>query len=184
MEEGAGPKLTLGASVSLLGDGVFGLEATVAHTPRFFEGNDPLGLVLTSRVTTVSGSAIVTAPLALTRESLRPYLVGGIGLMQARSKHAADLFPVDENLPAVHIGVGAIGFCDRASGPALRCPACQGSQRSGRPTRAHGRLTPKLLARQRGRDSTVLSKISKMLMRGTSTRRTALAHRPASVFVR
>ena len=103
-EEGAGPKLTLGASVSLLGDGVFGLKAEVAHTPRFFEGNDPLGLVLTSRVTTVSGSAVVAAPLAMTRESLRPYLVGGIGLIQARSKHAADLFPVDENLPAVHIG--------------------------------------------------------------------------------
>ena len=115
-EEGAGPKLTLGASVSLLGDGVFGLEAEVAHTPRFFEGNDPLGLVLTSRVTTVSGSAIVTAPLALTRESLHPYLVGGIGLMQARSKHAADLFPVDENLPAVHIGVGAIGFVTERTG--------------------------------------------------------------------
>ena len=57
-------------------------------------------------------------------------------------------------------------FCDRANGPALRCPAFQGSQRSGRPPRAHGCLTPKLLARQRGRDSTVLSKISKMLMRG------------------
>ena len=109
-EESAGRKLTLGASVSLLGDGIFGFEAEVAHTPRFFGGNDPLGLVLTSRVTTMSGSAIVAAPLALTRESLRPYLVAGLGLMQARSKHAAGLFPIEENLTAVNIGVGAIGF--------------------------------------------------------------------------
>ncbi len=115
-EEGAGRRITLGASVSLLGDGIFGFEAEVAHTPRFFEGNDPLGLVLTSRVTTVSGSVIVAAPLALTRESLRPFLVGGLGLMQARSKHAAGLFPVDENLLAVNIGVGAIGFVTERSG--------------------------------------------------------------------
>jgi len=115
-EEGAGRKLTLGASVSLLGDGIFGLEAEVAHTPRFFGGNDPLGLVLTSRVTTASGSVIVAAPLALTRESLRPYFVGGLGLMQARSKHAADLFPIDENLSAVNIGGGAIGFVTERTG--------------------------------------------------------------------
>ena len=114
--EGAGRRLTLGASVSLLGDGIFGLEAEIGHTARFFEGNDPLGLVLTSRVTTVSGNAIVTAPLALTRESLRPYFVGGIGLMQARSRHAAGLFPLDENLLAVNLGVGAIGFVTERTG--------------------------------------------------------------------
>lgn len=115
-EEGAGRRMTLGASVSLLGDGIFGFEAEVAHTPRFFEGNDPLGLVLTSRVTTVSGSVILAAPLALTRESLRPFLVGGLGLMQARSKHAAGLFPIHENLLAVNIGVGAIGFVTERTG--------------------------------------------------------------------
>ena len=70
----------------------------------------------TSRVTTVSGNAIVAAPLALTHESLRPYLVGGIGLIQARSKHAANLFPIDENLLAVNVGVGAIGFVTERTG--------------------------------------------------------------------
>ena len=115
-EDNAGRKLTLGASVSLLGDGIFGLETEIGHTSRFFEGNDPLGLVLTSRVTTFSGDAIVAAPLALTRESLRPYLVGGIGLIQARSTHAAGLFPIDENLTAVNVGVGAIGFVTERTG--------------------------------------------------------------------
>ena len=115
-EEGLSRRMTFGASVALLNDGIFGLEAEVGHTPRFFESNDPLGLVLSSRVTTVSGSVIVAAPLVMTRESLRPYLALGIGLMQARSKHAADLFPVDENLPAVHIGVGAIGFVTERTG--------------------------------------------------------------------
>jgi hypothetical protein len=115
-EEGGGRKLTLGASVALLSDGIVGIEAEVGHTPRFFEGVNRLGLVLTSRVTTLSGNVIVAAPLAVTRESLRPYLVGGLGLMQARSKHAAGLFPVDEDLLGLNIGAGAIGFVTERTG--------------------------------------------------------------------
>ncbi len=115
-EEGAGRKLTLGASVTLLTDGIFGLEAEIAHTPRFFEGNDPLGLVLTSRVTTLSGNVIVAAPLALTRESLRPYFVSGLGLLQARSKDAAGIFPVDQELLGLSLGAGAIGLVNERTG--------------------------------------------------------------------
>ena len=115
-EEGLSRRLTLGASVALLSDGIFGLEAEVGHTPRFFEGDDPLGLVLSSRVTTVSGNVIVAAPLAMTRESLRPYLALGIGLMQARSKHVAGVLPVDDNLLAVSVGVGATGFLTDRTG--------------------------------------------------------------------
>ena len=116
IEEVAGRKLTLGASVTLLSDGILGLEADVGHTPRFFEGNDPLGLVLTSRVTTVSGNVIVAAPLALTRESLRPYVVAGLGLMQARNKQVAGFFPVEEDLLGLSIGAGAIGFVSERTG--------------------------------------------------------------------
>jgi hypothetical protein len=115
-EEGAGRKLTLGGSVALLTDGVFGLEADFAHTPGFFEGDDPLGLVLTSRVTTLTGSVMLAVPLSITRESLRPYVVGGLGLLQARSKHAAGLFPVDKNLLGVDIGAGAIGMVTLRTG--------------------------------------------------------------------
>lgn len=115
-EEGAGRKLTLGGSVALLSDGLFGLEADFGHTPGFFQGDDPLGLVLTSRVTTLSGAVVLAAPLALTRESLRPYVVAGVGLMQARSKHAGGLFPVDQDLLAVNLGGGAIGFVSERTG--------------------------------------------------------------------
>jgi hypothetical protein len=115
-EEGAGRKFTLGAAVALLSDSPLGIEAEVGHTPGFFQGDDPLGLVLTSRVTTITGNVILAVPLAITRESLRPYVVGGLGLMQARSKHAAGLFPVDENLLAVDLGGGAIGFVTDRTG--------------------------------------------------------------------
>jgi hypothetical protein len=115
-EEGAGRRMTLGASVALLSDGILGLEADFGHTPRFFEGDDPLGLVLTSRVTTIGGNLVVAAPLALTRESLRPYLVGGLGLIQARIRHAAGLFPLEEDLLGLTIGAGAVGFLTERTG--------------------------------------------------------------------
>lgn len=115
-EEGAGRTLTLGASVALLSDGFLGLEADIGHTPGFFEGDNPLGLVLTSRVTTLSGSVMLAVPLSITRESLRPYLVMGLGLLQARSRHAAGLFPVDRNLLGVNIGAGAIGMITPRTG--------------------------------------------------------------------
>ncbi|MDA1183108.1 MAG: hypothetical protein O2930_00510 [Acidobacteria bacterium] len=115
-EEGLRRRLTLGASVSLMNDGLVGLEVDVGHTPRVFEGDDPLGLVLSSRVTTYSGNVLLAAPLAVTRESLRPYLVLGLGLMQARSTHAAGLLPVHENLLAMNVGVGATGFLTDRTG--------------------------------------------------------------------
>jgi hypothetical protein len=109
-ERGAGRKFTLGGSVALLSDGVLGLEADFGHTPGFFQGDDPQGLVLSSRVTTLTGSVIIAVPLAITRESLRPYVVGGLGLLQARSRHAAGVIPVEQDLLGVTVGAGAIGM--------------------------------------------------------------------------
>ena len=59
---------------------------------------------------------MLAVPRSLTRESLRPYVVGGVGLLQARSKHAAGLFPIDWNLLGVTIGGGVIGFITDATG--------------------------------------------------------------------
>jgi hypothetical protein len=116
VEEGAGRKFTLGGAVALLSDGLLGLEAEVSHTPHFFEADDPLALVLTSRVTLLSGSVVLAVPLAVTRESLRPYVVGGVGLLQARVKDAAGVFPLHQNLLGVNIGAGAIGLISERTG--------------------------------------------------------------------
>lgn len=115
-ERGTGKKLTIGGSVALLSDSFYGVEADVAHAPGFFQGNDPLGLILSSRVTTVSGSIILAAPLAVTRESLRPYIVGGLGLIQARSEDLVSLLPLEKDLLGLNIGVGAIGLLSERTG--------------------------------------------------------------------
>ena len=111
-------KITFGISGTLLSDGVFGIEAGVGHVPGFFSGEDPLGLLRPkgSRVTTVDGSVIVAVPLSVTRESLRPYLIGGVGLMQARSDDAVSIFPIDRNFLGVNFGVGALGLLTPRTG--------------------------------------------------------------------
>lgn len=109
-------KLTLGGSAALLSDGLFGVEIDAGHTPGFFQSDDPLGLVLASRVTTLTGSIIVAAPLTFTRESLRPYVVGGLGLIQARSEDLVGLLPLDRNLLGLALGGGAIGLLTDRTG--------------------------------------------------------------------
>lgn len=115
-ERGAGKKLTIGGSVALLSDSFYGIEAEVAHTPGFFQGNDPLGLILSSRVTTMSGSIVLAAPLAVTQESLRPYIVGGLGLIQARSEDLVGLLPLEKDLLGLNVGAGAIGLISERTG--------------------------------------------------------------------
>jgi hypothetical protein len=118
LERGGGTStLTVGAAVALLTDGLLGLEAEVGHTPGFFEGDDRAGLIVTSRVTTLSGSVMVAAPVALTRESLRPYLVGGLGLLQARTTLVGRLLPgVEQDLLGLTLGGGAIGMLSERAG--------------------------------------------------------------------
>ncbi len=111
LDQGAGSRtFTLGGSVAWLTDGIIGLEADVAHTSRFFERGSSADLVLASGVTTVTGSVIVAVPLAVTRESLRPYLVGGVGLLHANSDDVAGVLSFDSNLLAMNVGGGVIGF--------------------------------------------------------------------------
>lgn len=116
-DPGAGQKKPMfGVSVALLGDGMFGLEADVAHSPRYFQGNTPGGIVLKSRITTLGGNVIVAAPIALTRESLRPYLVGGLGLLQARTDDLIGLTAIRKDLLGLTVGGGAVGFLSADTG--------------------------------------------------------------------
>lgn len=117
LDQGAGSrKFTFGGGLVWLSDGLFGVEADVGHTPHFFERSSRGALVLDSTVTTITGSVLVTMPLSVTRESLRPYVVGGVGLMHASSNDAADIFSFDSNLSSMNLGGGVIGFLSPFTG--------------------------------------------------------------------
>jgi hypothetical protein len=117
LEQGAGEtKFTWGGSAALLSDGVFGVEGDFGYAPHFFERDTPAVLVTSSRVMTITGSVIAALPLTVTRESLRPYVSGGLGLMHARLEDVLGVFPVNSRLLALSVGGGAIGFLTPRTG--------------------------------------------------------------------
>jgi hypothetical protein len=100
--------LAIGASAVFLGE-MFGTEVEVADAPGFFEsGNNQL--VRGSRVTTISGNVVVAAPRRMTEYSLRPYIVGGGGLMRVRTTTTFNVFDVSRVIPSFDVGVGVVGF--------------------------------------------------------------------------
>ena len=102
------PNPAIGASAVFLGE-VFGTEVELADAPGFFEPDDK-HLVLSSRVTTLSGNVVVAVPHRLTEYSLRPYFVGGGGLMRVRTTTASNVFDVSKVIPQFDVGVGVVGF--------------------------------------------------------------------------
>ena len=102
----------LGGSVALLGSGVVGVEGFVVWTPGFFTGNS--GLVKSSRSFAAMGNVVVTTPRRWTEYSLRPFLSGGIGIINASSTE--NVFPDHRTMSAFDIGGGAIGFLSKRTG--------------------------------------------------------------------
>lgn len=116
LENAAGvTKQVFGGSVSLVGNGIVGVEGDVGYVPGYFQ-RESGPLVVKSSLTTLMGNVIVTAPLGWTRESLRPYIVGGIGMMRAVRDDTLSAFPVKDNLLAIDVGGGVIGFFTERTG--------------------------------------------------------------------
>jgi hypothetical protein len=101
-------KLTLGGSVTWLGNFI-GVEGEIARVPGFFQTVSQQ-LVLNSNVTTATGSVVLTLPRRLTQYGLRPYFVGGGGLVRSVSEDASGLLSFDRTLGLVNLGGGATGF--------------------------------------------------------------------------
>ncbi len=104
--------LTYGASIGWMGAGVIGWEADFAYTPEFFEGdNDELDVFSDSNVTTLMGNVILGVPIGGQRGGgVRPYVVGGAGLMQTRVGEPDDLFEINNNDFGINLGGGVMGF--------------------------------------------------------------------------
>jgi len=113
-ENAAGnPNLAIGVGAMFLGE-VLGTEVEVADAPGFFEADK--NLVRGSRVTTLTGNVVVAAPHRLTEYALRPYVVGGAGLMRIRTTTAFGVFDVSKVMPEFAVGVGVVGFLTNTVG--------------------------------------------------------------------
>jgi hypothetical protein len=106
-------KLTIGGSLSRIGDGLFGFEVEGAYIPGYFERDtvDPKDdLVTSSSVLDLSGNAIIALPPNLTGGGLRPYLTAGFGLMHAEGVDIQAFFRIRRTMPAITLGGGATGL--------------------------------------------------------------------------
>jgi hypothetical protein len=100
--------LVIGFNGVLLGE-LIGVEADVGYAPGFFQSGSQ-HLVTRSSATTLTGNVVVALPRRLAEFTLRPYFVGGAGLMQARISDPINVLGVSRTLPAIDLGGGVTGF--------------------------------------------------------------------------
>jgi hypothetical protein len=103
----------IGVSAMLLQDGILGVEGDFAYLPGFLGSRSVV--VDSSRVFTLTGNVVVTTPRRLTRESLRPFVVAGVGLMDARIRGQRGLLVSKMDELALGLGVGALGALSDAT---------------------------------------------------------------------
>lgn len=102
------PNGAVGVSAVLLGD-LIGVDADFGYAPGFFQSG-PMQLVLRSSVMTLTGNIVLALPRRLTEYTLRPYVVGGGGIIRARTENSLSVLQVASTLPAMDLGGGVTGF--------------------------------------------------------------------------
>ncbi len=111
--DGAKAHFVFGASGMLLGE-FLGVEGDFGHTSGFFQ--DPaFPLVTDSGVTTTTGNIVLALPRHLAEYSLRPYLVGGAGVMHIAIDYQL-LPPISSTLKTMDLGAGVTGFLTKHLG--------------------------------------------------------------------
>ena len=122
LEQAAGSaNVVIGVSGLLMGE-VLGIEADFGRAPDFFQrgffwfggedvpiGGGSGGRKFSSSVTTLTGNLVIAVPRRLTEYTLRPYVVGGAGLMHVAIDDLGAL-PVASTLPTLNAGGGVTGF--------------------------------------------------------------------------
>lgn len=93
-------QLTTGASLTFMGN-VVGFEFDFGYTPDFFGEDSGVVLVGDSNVTTFTGNILI----GLGAGPIRPYVLGGVGLLRSRVE-VGDLF---EDVTSNDLGLSAGG---------------------------------------------------------------------------
>ena len=107
-------KIDYGASLAGMGAGIFGVEFDFGYSPNFFETNAGAnGLQFTndSNVTTLTGNLIIGVPVGGHGAQIRPYVVGGVGLIRTKVQDIGGFFDVaSKNDFGFDVGGGVMGF--------------------------------------------------------------------------
>jgi hypothetical protein len=106
-------KANYGVSAAYMGKGIVGGEVDFGYSPSFYSNTTTTGFQFASsnNVTTLTGNVIVGIPVGGGGASVRPYAVGGVGLLRSRVGDAAGLFDVSsKNDFGFDVGGGVMGF--------------------------------------------------------------------------
>lgn len=108
-------KIDYGLSLAGMGAGVVGFEVDFGYSPNFFEtnvGDSGFDFASNSNVTTLTGNVILGIPIGgTTGGSVRPYVVGGVGLIRQNVGDVGDLFDAQsKNDFGFDVGGGVMGF--------------------------------------------------------------------------
>ena len=92
-------KMDYGVSLAGMGAGAVGFEVDFGYSPNFFEtgtaSNNAFQFTNDSNVTTLTGNAIVGIPIGGQHgAAVRPYAVGGVGLIRQNVRDATGFFDV------------------------------------------------------------------------------------------
>jgi opacity protein-like surface antigen len=106
-------KANFGLSAAYMGKGILGAEVDFGYSPNFYENTAATGFQFanSNNVTTLTGNLIVGIPAGGHGASVRPYAVGGVGLVRSRVGDAAGLLDVSsKNDFGFDLGAGLMGF--------------------------------------------------------------------------
>jgi opacity protein-like surface antigen len=103
-------KIDYGASLMGIGAGPIGFEIDFGYSPNFFETSTTASgfqFASSSNVTTLMGNLVVGAKSG----PVRPYVVGGVGLLRSRVQDVDEVFDVNtKNDFGLDVGGGVMGF--------------------------------------------------------------------------
>jgi hypothetical protein len=113
-------KANFGVSAAYMGKGIVGGEVDFGYSPNFYENTTATGFQFanSNNVTTLTGNVIVGIPAGSSYAAqIRPYVVGGVGLVRSRVGDAAGLFNVSsKNDFGFDLGGGLMGFINENVG--------------------------------------------------------------------
>jgi len=113
-------KANFGASAAWMGKGILGAEVDFGYSPNFYANTTTTGFQFASsnNVTTLTGNVIVGIPIGSKyAASVRPYAVGGVGLLRSRVGDAAGLLNItSKNDAGFDLGGGVMGFVHKNIG--------------------------------------------------------------------
>ena len=102
-----------GASIAFMGGGVFGVEGDFGFSPDFYGKTDVGG----SNVLTATGNLIIGVPFGGQHGfGIRPYGLGGAGLLKSKSDFGTGVAEIDENDLTWSAGGGVLLFFGTRAG--------------------------------------------------------------------